>query len=156
MKTIESPAQAHAAIERFATQESKQDTRNCSGIKLKQWARQGDVYVHRIKEIPPGWDVEVKEHNQVALGQTAGSRHCAEGQNIKVMWPKSAEQAAKTCPVVLFRDREDLRRAAIGPCVAAPKGFHLSHPEHAHMDFPPGFYFVSYQVDLSTMRQVRD
>jgi hypothetical protein len=156
MKPIESTAQAHAAIESFATKEAKQDTRDCTAMKIGQWARQGDVMMVRIKSVPAAWDVEVKEHNQVALGQTTGSRHCAD--NAKVFWPKSRDLAVEQCPIPLFPDNLDFRRVALGPVVVAssPEGWTLTHPEHAHHQYGQGIFLAVYQVDYNTKREVRD
>lgn len=155
MKTIE-VSHDRTAIARFAANERTEDVRNCAAMKPGQWSRQGDVMIHKIEEVPAAWDVEVKEHSQVALGQSTGSRHCASGKDIKVMWPKSRDLAMEQCPVSLFKDNPEFRRVAIGPCVIAPNGFTLTHPEHAHHEFGPGIYFTSYQVDWNTRREVRD
>lgn len=156
MKTIKSFAQAHAAIEHFATKEARQDTRDCTAMKIGQWSRQGDVNIIRIKEVPPAWDVEVKEHTQVALGQSMGSRHCADGSKIKVLWPKSRDLAVAECPIALFKDNDDFKRVALGPIVVAESDWTLTHPEHAHHKFGPGIYLTTCQVDWNTRREVRD
>lgn len=139
-----------------AAKASPMHVRDVSAMKIGQHSRQGDVYLHKIKEVPTAWDVEVKEHSQVALGQSTGSRHCADGKDIKVMWPKSRDLAMEQCPIALFKDEPDFKRAAIGPCVIAPNGFILTHPEHAHHQFGPGVYFTTYQIDVNTKREVRD
>lgn len=155
MKTPETAAQAHATIESFATKQAKQDTRNCIAMKIGQWARQGDVMMVRIKEVPPAWNVEVREHNQVALGQTTGSRHCADGA--RVFWPESKDLAVAQCPINLFPDSADFRRVALGPVVVAgPEGWTLTHPEHAHHTYGEGCFLCVYQVDYNTKREVRD
>lgn len=147
--------QFHQELEK-AAKESTQDVRDVSAMKAGEHSRQGDVYIHRIKGIPSAWDVEVKEHRQVALGQTMGSRHCADGAKIKVLWPKSREDAVAQCPISLFKDNDDFKRAAIGPIVVAESEWTLTHPEHAHHKFGPGIYFTSYQIDYNTKREVRD
>lgn len=117
---------------------------------------QGDVYVHRIKEVPAAWNVETtNESRQVALGQTVGSRHCAAG-NVQVFWPESSAKAVDECPVDLNKFPEELQREAIGPVVIAKQEWTLEHPEHAHHVFPAGVYLVTYQVDLRTGRRVVD
>ncbi len=147
--------QFHQELEE-AAKNSPMEVRDVSTMKVGEHSRQGDVYLHRIQELPAAWDVEVAEHTQVALGQSTGSRHCASGDGIKVMWPKSRDAAVEQCPIALFKDSPDFRRVAIGPCVVAPNGFTLTHPEHAHHQYGPGVYLTTYQVDWNTRREVRD
>jgi hypothetical protein len=163
---------ATPTIESFVAELSKaaanpdSTVRDCTAIKPGQHARQGDVYVHCIsatpdlKAKPAAWDIPVPESTQVALGQTMGSRHCAEGA--QVFWPKSKDEALKQCPIKgLMKNRtaevqDSEIQTMLGPIVVADKSWTLSHPEHAHCTFPAGVYFVSYQFDERTRREVRD
>ncbi len=139
-----------------AVKAAKQEVRDHADMKLRHVAHQGDVYCHRIKDIPPAWNVEVSEHHQVALGATIGSRHIAEGDVI-VLWPKSVDAAMKECPVKkLVENLGNGARFCLGPIVKADKTWTLTHPEHAHHEFPAGTYLISYQLDYSRQRQVRD
>lgn len=147
--------QFHKELEE-AAKNSPMEVRDVSAMKVGEHSRQGDVYQHRIKEAPAAWDVEVKEHSQVALGQTMGSRHCADGAKIKVLWPKSRDLAVTQCPISLFKDNDDFKRVALGPIVVAESEWTLTHPEHAHHKFGPGVYLTTYQVDWNTRREVRD
>lgn len=157
MKNVtETITQDRAAIKDFADNHRVADMRDCRAMKISQWSRQGDVMIYKIKEVPAAWNVLVKEHNQVALGQSTGSRHCADGKGIQVMWPESKDKAVAECPIPLFKSDQEFKRVALGPCVIAPEGFVLTHPEHAHHRFGPGMYLTTYQVDLNTKREVRD
>lgn len=139
-----------------AVKASSPEVRPHPGLKIGRKGMQGDCYLHKIKERPACWNVAVRG-SQVALGQTIGSRHCADGQGVTVYWPDSKAAAVAQCPVSEITQR--IGRAAeflMGPCVDAPNGFTLTHPEHAHHEFPPGVYFVSYQLDYARQRQVQD
>jgi hypothetical protein len=140
-----------------AVKVSSQDIRKHTAMAIGAVGHQGDVYVHRIKDIPAAWDVAVTEHRQVALGATIGSRHIAEGDGLTVLWPKSVEAAIEECPVKkLVQNLGNGARFCLGPIVKADKAWTLTHPEHAHHEFPAGNYLVTYQLDFSRQRQVRD
>lgn len=117
---------------------------------------QGDVYVHHITDgvKPNEWDVLVGEHTQVAVGEGIGSRHIATG-DVKVYWPRT--KTGLRLPFRFFERLTDGERATcIGPVVISETGWTLTHPEHAHWQFPAGLCYVTYQFDESTRRQVRD
>jgi len=149
MKTIEQ----HMANLTARAVEVSQDVRIHTG---KKTGHQGDVYVHPIKAKPAAWSTEnTDQSRQLATGQTVGSRHCAEGP-VQVFWPASTEAAVAGCPVSLYTDDAAAQRECIGPVVVATGPWTLTHPEHAHHQFPAGCYFVSYQLDRVTMRRVVD
>jgi len=134
-----------------------QEVRDHRSMRIGATGHQGDVYIHRISAIPKAWDVLVTEHRQVALGSTIGSRHIAEGAKIKVYWPRSIDQAVNECPITGFVQR--LGRGAgfcLGPVIHAEEGWTLTHPEHAHHEFPSGLFMTTYQLDIVNMRQVQD
>lgn len=140
-----------------AADQAVQDLRQHSGMKAGKVGHQGDVYVHCITAIPEAWNVEVSEHRQVALGNAIGSRHVAEGDALTVFWPKSKDEAMKQCPIKdFFVGNEQAKRLCLGPIVKADKAWTLTHPEHAHHQFPAGTYLVTYQFDFNTQQIVRD
>lgn len=118
---------------------------------------QGDVYVHTIKSRPECWSVETTdESRQVAVGQGEGSNHRASGP-VQVFWPESAEAAADACPLKgLFDGDADCLRQILGPVVVARETWTLTHPKHAHHQFPAGVYLIQFQLDRRTMRRVQD
>ena len=138
-----------------AVKDSSMAVRMHEGMRIRQVAHQGDLYLHMVSKIPQPWNVQV-EGRQIALGQTTGSRHCAEGDKVTVYWPESKAAALAKCPVKLKFKNESTAQNAIGPCIDAPEGFTLTHPEHAHHWFPPGKYFTSYQIDARTDQRVQD
>jgi hypothetical protein len=136
---------------------SSQKLRRHPKMAVTRKGHQGDVYVHRIDAIPAAWDVEVREHHQVALGATIGSRHVADGPALTVLWPKSLDAAVEECPVKgLVKKLGNGARFCLGPVVKADKPWRLTHPEHAHHEFPAGNYLVTYQLDYARQRQVQD
>lgn len=96
--------------------------------------RQGDVLVvlapDSVKSGKP------RGTNQVAIGTTTGSHHVATG---------AVTVLERVQPGVLD-----------GPIVEASERWVLTHPEHAHVSFPPGRYAAHYQRDLDTERAVQD
>lgn len=118
---------------------------------------QGDVYVHPIKSRPECWSVETTdESRQVAVGQGEGSNHRAAGP-VQVFWPESADAAVKGCPLKgLFDGDADCLRQILGPVVVARDAWTLTHPKHAHHQFPAGVYLIQFQLDRRTMRRVQD
>jgi len=123
----------------------------------KSHGHQGDVYCHPIAKHPDCWDIETTDQSrQVAVGQGEGSNHCVIG-SARVFWPKSAEEAAKECPLKGFFAAEiDARKVCLGPVIVADGEWTLTHPKHAHHVFPAGTYLITYQLDRRTMRQVKD
>ncbi len=142
----------HAELSSAAAK-SSQEVRRHSGA-MNEVSHQGDCYGHKIKSVPPAWNVAVTEHRQVAVGEGIGSHHIAEGPALKVLWPKSKAEAVAQCPIKGFV--EALAEFCLGPVVVAEKPWTLTHPKHAHHDFPAGVYLITYQLDRATMRQVRD
>ena len=108
------------------------------------FGRQGDIYFDGITEVPEG-AVEV-DTNQLAEGDTMGSRHIATG-DVKLYRPADYGQVIET---------------AQGKCV---RGFvmavgaercRVEHPEHATFDLPPGIYQTDHQFDPVTETKVVD
>lgn len=140
-----------------AAAKSSQEVRRHPEMQIGQVGHQGDVYIHRIAKAPAAWLTEVSEHRQVAVGDTIGSRHIADGPKLRVLWPASREAAVKDCPIRGFIDTLGLgAEFCLGPIVESSEPWALTHPEHAHHEFPAGTYLVTYQLDRQQMRAVRD
>lgn len=141
-----------------AVKDPAREIRKHANMKLGHVGHQGDVYLHRIKERPAAWDMLVTEHQQVALGNTTGSRHVACG-SVRVYWPKSKDAAVEACPIKLFMNDDQARRVCLGPIVEVDplsETWLLDHPEHAGHEFPAGTYLTTYQYDYATKREVKD
>lgn len=124
--------------------------------KIGAAIHQGDVYIHCVaKNHPRG---KAWGSNQVAVGTTVGSRHVAEGEGVEVFagekLPKTFDKAKM--PWLANLTEEQVNRIFLGPVIVAPKGFRLTHPEHAHHDCPEGVYQVTYQGDPRTAERVQD
>ena len=108
------------------------------------FGRQGDIYFDGIDEVPAG--AVAVDTNQLAQGDTMGSRHIATG-DVKLYRPADYGQVIET---------------AQGKCV---RGFvmavgaercRVEHPEHATFDLPPGNYQTDHQYDPVTETKVGD
>ena len=92
--------------------------------------RQGDVYLYPLGEnIHPAGLAPASL--QLAAGDGPGSRHIIEGNAAAYQRPQE--------------DRSPLD----GPLLHARERVTLTHPEHAHISLPAGWYEVRYQRDFS-------
>ena len=137
MKTM-TAVEAHQKIERAAENNSP-DIRNVREIAEGKAVRQGDIYIHRVADgHPHGKEMT---HRQLAVGSNMNARHVAEAP-ARVY---EGTTAPKDCTTTL-----------LGPCVVSDLPFTVSHPEHAHVNLPPGHYQVTHQQDARTLDRVRD
>ena len=99
--------------------------------------RQGDVYIRQLKELPSG-KLTPASTNQLAPGNTKGSRHTADGD-----------------VQVLEREGTTVLQ---GPIIVAKGGWTNGHPEHCNYAFGAGIFEVGYQQDLEQeeLSAVRD
>lgn len=139
-KQVMTAAEAHEQIERLAKTNAVPEVRKVRAIEVGKVVRQGDIYLHRVE--PTHLKGKRRKDRQLALGNTMGSRHVAEG---------SAEcfegvQLPSWCD----------ERTFLGPLIKSEKRFTISHPEHAHVELPAGTYQVTHQMDARTMERVRD
>lgn len=156
MTITQTAADFHKVLSEAAAK-SLQEVRDNRKMLIGGVGHQGDVYIHRIPKILSAWDVLIEEHHQVALGNTIGSRHIAEGTNLQVFWPKSIELALKQCPIKGWVSKMDqMAQFCLGPIIISKSDWTLTHPEHAHHLFSEGCFLTTYQGDLTTMRQVQD
>lgn len=142
MKTL-TPIEAHEKIV-AAGKINTPETRVVKAIETGEWVRQGDIMVVRIPTITKGWHTTTER--QLAPGTTQGSRHVAVGKVTVFRSPDA--RPIERCP--------DGRIRLLGPQITAPGRLIIEHPEHAHMDLPPGDYQVSFQTDIRTQNAVRD
>jgi len=132
--------EAHEEIERLAKENAVPEVRRIEGIEIGKVVRQGDIYLHRVDEKHARGN-RLKSR-QLALGNTMGSRHIAEAP-------------AKVFEGTTLPEWCD-RRTFLGPLIESSKRFTVTHPEHAHVDLPPGCYQVTHQMDARTMERVKD
>lgn len=98
--------------------------------------RQGDVYLYPIAQSSLGTVWQALGTRQLAPGTTAGSRHVIEGDACLYERPS--------------------RSSFLGPWLEVRTRAVLTHPEHAHISLPPGWYEVAYQREYATMRDDLD
>ena len=134
-------------IDRSASQNKTAETRVVKFMKFEdevdaegcvEALRQGDIYVTRLRELPA--DLQKYEGNQLAPGNTQGSRHVLVSKaDVKLHARKSAN-------------------ALQGPVIEAPTGFEIDHPEHGNLDITQGgIYAVTYQrAHAEELRRVAD
>lgn len=135
MKTA---TQIHKEIETKAQSSLKKMEVICS-IKINEHVRQGDIYVRRIKNITGSVKIQSR---QLAPGNTKGSRHIV----------------ADSISVNLFDgySGNNIPDFMKGPQIEAKEKFVITHPEHAHIELPPGNYQVTYQMDFKRKERVVD
>lgn len=118
--------------------------RNVPELAAHKGIRQGDVYVVRLPDNTPYG--KPRGSRQVAVGNTIGARHIAEGEAVKVF-----ESEGYTPP-----QGQQIVQFAIGPIVKSEKRWCLTHPEHADFNLPEGCYQVLYQQDPVRQAAVAD
>jgi hypothetical protein len=131
---------AHAEIERLAKANAKPEIRRIKVAAVGRVVRQGDIYIHAVE--PSHSRGKKLKENQLALGDTQGSRHVAQA-------PAHCFDGAA---LPTWCDR----RTFLGPLVESEDRFVITHPEHAHVSLPAGYYQITHQTDARTMDRVRD
>ena len=91
--------------------------------------RQGDIYLYPLDAPPHRVGVD-RASLQLAEGDTRGSRHILVGRAIAF-------------------DPPSLHDPLAGPFVQAWERVVLTHPEHADISIPEGWYEVRYQRDYT-------
>ena len=133
-------AQTFSEIAEKANEAAINSPRIVHKIEVGQGVRQGDIYIWRVADNHAHG--RKAKSRQLALGNTQGSRHIAE-------------VPAKVFDGTTLPEWCD-RRTFMGPCIESESRFTVSHPEHAHVELPPGRYQITHQMDARTMERVRD
>ena len=136
---MKSVLEIHNDIREQSEVKNHSDIRVIAKMEIGQAIRQGDVYVTKIKEIPPEFSMPTMKA-QVVDGTTKGSRHELEmTPSLRIMKNPNAT-------------------ALQGPCFSSSETVNLLHPEHAHFQLPAGCYSITYQQDFASaeIRAVRD
>jgi hypothetical protein len=138
---------AEQALDLVFQSKADQCVRHLDEIRVGQVIHQGDVYLHCVADDHPRG--ELLGTRQVAAGMTQGARHVVVGSNVEVY--AGVAYPEWVSPPVWCRDRD-----LLGPVVVASEPSALTHPEHAHVEFPKRTFQVTYQGDFATMRPVQD
>ena len=109
-------------------------------MEVGKVVRQGDIYIHCVE--PTHLRGPKTENRQLAMGNSRGSRHVAEGQ----MQLFLGTTAPTWC----------MRGTFLGPLVVASQPFTVTHHEHAHVELPAGTYQITHQMDPRTVERVLD
>lgn len=126
------------------------ETRVARRMEIGVVSHQGDVYVHRVADDHPhGQSIGTR---QVAVGNTQGARHVAEG-DVDVL---EGKQLPPTFQPPTWLRGQDPEPIFLGPVVVARSTWTLTHPEHAHHRMPAGTYQVTYQADARARARVAD
>jgi len=116
------------------------DVRIIKTINVGESVRQGDIYIHCVdKDHAHG---KVIQKRQLAIGESKGSRHILEGENVTVF-------EGTTQP-------EWCTNSLLGPCIALNERSLISHPEHSNVEMPAGLYQITHQMDARTLERVKD
>ena len=115
--------------------------RDCRSMMIGQVVRQGDIYIHRVKNTHSHG--ELTNNHQLAMGITLGSRHIAD-ENFKVY-------KGTTLPEWVNPGH------FLGPCIVTDSDTALiTHPEHSNVALSKGTYQIQHQLDIRTMKRVQD
>lgn len=141
-------------VEKITSHPSEPEVRVLRRVEIGATViHQGDVYLHPVADDHPRGKAMPGER-QVAVGNTIGSRHLAEGENVKLFEGKKLPPGFSTPEWAKELTQEQINGIFLGPVVTGAT--RLSHPEHAHHCFPEGTYQVTYQGDPRTAERVRD
>lgn len=101
--------------------------------------RQGDLYLTLLEKVPEGAVPVRLPAGQLAPGTTQGSRHCLDSlRGVRVY------ELASPTPLD-------------GPILDLAEERTVEHPEHGHVQLPPGVYGVTYQRQFAEeLRRVQD
>jgi len=125
-----------------AAKVARPEVRRVERMAISEAARQGDIYLVRIPATAPKG--AKREDHQLAPGTTQGSRHVATG-DVEVFEASGVPKGSQID-----------ERALLGPVIVASGRCLVTHPEHAHVDLPPGHYQVVHQMDARTRERVQD
>ncbi len=130
---------AHQEVTETAERNASPEVRKIDGMKIGEAVRQGDIYLHMVKDDHARG--AATKNRQLAIGDTQGSRHILAGEAEVFEGTKAPEWAPN---------------ALLGPLFRLFKRATVTHPEHAHVDLEPGCYQVTHQMDARTLERVKD
>lgn len=135
------------AVAKVAEHPADAKVRVTRRIEIGSVVHQGDVYIVRVADnFPRGNELGTR---QVAVGNTIGSRHIAEGVGVTVYAGTQLPNFVKAPEWCRAGDMQ-------GPVVVATATWTLTHPEHAHHQIPAGTFCVINQADFATRQRVQD
>lgn len=123
------------------------EVRDCSGLKVGDVARQGDIYIEKISDTFVDNVGLEKTNLQLVNGNTIGSSHClVENPHAKLFETKK-RPLSKNGKILRFPMCE----------IFSTTSFSISHRNHAwHSNFSAGHYVISQQCDFISQRANKD
>lgn len=113
--------------------------RICRNMKIGEVARQGDIYIHRVKDNHPHG--EKTDNHQLAVGNNIGSRHIAD----------DSFEVYEGTTLPNYVDS----RHFLGQLIKGTKDSSMiTHPEHANICVGKGTFQITHQMDIRTMKRV--
>lgn len=139
-----------AAVKRSASKREKALVETIGTASIGDVVRQGDLYLVCVEIDRPGMPAKT---NQLAPGETQGSRHIATGECV-VYQPDDlyAEIVNRSVKGV------DIPRELVGPVIQCVGQTTITHPEHGHKVLPAdSTWAVVYQrAYADEIRRVQD
>ena len=151
--------EAVQAVER-AAETPNPEIREVTEMKIGQSIRNGDFFLVKIK----GTRLNKRKDSALATLDLGGdvenpTRHLIVGNDVQLL-PALPLAGFK----VLDVDGETLREVTelttttpiLGPVIVAKSDFRVTHPEHAELRMPAGYYQIVRQVDIVTRQVLED
>lgn len=145
-------ARAYSEVQRSAERIKSGEPATIEVMSPGDVQRQGDIMLVRLDGPLP--EIGAWPHgNQLAQGDSQGSRHLAVGKGLRVYTP-GPDSALTTLHRLVPATRR--HRQLIGPAISTPDHpVTIPHPEHGHRTLPPGDYLVTYQRTGASAEEVR-
>lgn len=121
-----------------------------AGDNMKSFcARQGDVLLIQVKEIPSGFQSRTDKKTILAYGEVSGHHHRFEGDRVTSFY-KEGDDLRMSGGTALRGSRTDVEFISV-----ADGGADLVHEEHDTISVPPGNYKIIRQREFSVLEGVR-
>lgn len=122
-----------------------QAARLSEAATVNDFARQGDLYLYVVVEIPTGYRRAEKPSRKLVPGNTEGAKHCLDSLD----------------GVELYLPGEWNEETLAGPCLKLAKERTVGHPVHGDISIPAGFtilcgYQREYDAELRRERRNAD
>jgi hypothetical protein len=148
---FKSSVEAYKAIKEHAAKRTEKTVRDCSSLKVGDFARQGDIYVVLVGELEePGAEVK---NPQLVPGNTSGANHKVVFQPGLAVHPTKPTKLRAALEKALGAPIFDVQ---VGPGVKSKSPWTLTHPHHPDLVNIPGNAQIIYQIDAITRQRAED
>lgn len=139
MKATLTPARVLNCLQKHAERIKNDDEHRVETMSPGDAWAQGDLLLLCLDKVPDGAVPLGDPSEQLAPGDTQGSRHCLAALERITIY-----RLAGATPLD-------------GPVIDAPDGCRVNHPEHGDVTLPPGVYGIVYQrAYAEELRRVLD